>query len=417
MSNTTKKSNGKRVDKNRIVLRKGEFQREDGLYRFRWTGNDGKRHYIYARTLDDLREKEMQLAIDEFEGIRTDKPNATVNDLFDTWCELKMGIKDNTFQNYKYMYNMFVRKSFGRLKLAMVKKSDVKRFYNNLADEKILKISTIDTVHNILHQVFDLAVSDNYIRVNPTDNMLKELKQSHNFQVEKRKALTVPEEHMFIEFLKTNPQYNHWYPIFAVMLETGMRVGEVVGLRWCDIDFDENLISVNHTLVYYNHGGDKGCYFSVNTPKTKAGERTIPMLDFVKEAFELERKYQERIGISCKAEIDGYTDFVFINRFGAVQHQGTLNKAIKRITRDCNDAALLRSSEEQTLLPPFSCHSLRHTFTTRLCEKGVNVKVIQDVLGHSDFSTTMDIYTDVTKDLKRQEFVNLNDAFGYGSES
>lgn len=284
-----------------------------------------------------------------------------------------------------------------------------------MADEKILKISTIDTVHNILHQVFDLAVSDNYIRVNPTNNMLKELKQSHNFQVEKRKALTIPEKQMFVEFLKTNPQYNHWYPVFAVMLGTGMRVGEVVGLRWCDIDFNDNLISVNHTLVYYNHGDNKGCTFSINTPKTKAGERTIPMLDFVKEAFELERKYQDEVGLSCKAEIDGYTDFVFINRFGDVQHQGTLNKAIRRIIRDCNDAALLRSSEAQTLLPPFSCHSLRHTFTTRLCEKGVNVKVIQDVLGHSDFSTTMDIYTDVTKDLKKQEFASFNLDFSFSS--
>lgn len=415
MSNTNKKSNGKRVDKNRIVLRKGEFQRDDGIYRFRWSGKDGKRHYIYASTLDDLRKKEKQLTVDEFEGIRTDKPNITVNEVFDMWCELKRGIKHNTFQNYKYMYNMFVRPSFGSFKLAMVKKSDVKRFYNTMADEKILKISTIDTVHNILHQVFDLAVSDNYIRVNPTNNMLKELKQSHNFHVEKRKALTIPEEQMFVEFLKTNSQYNHWYPVFAVMLGTGMRVGEVVGLRWCDIDFDDNLISVNHTLVYYNHGDNKGCTFSINTPKTKAGERTIPMLDFVKEAFELERKYQDEVGLSCKAEIDGYTDFVFINRFGDVQHQGTLNKAIRRIIRDCNDAVLLRSSEAQTLLPPFSCHSLRHTFTTRLCEKGVNVKVIQDVLGHSDFSTTMDIYTDVTKDLKKQEFASFNLDFSFSS--
>lgn len=83
MSNTTKKSNGKRVDKNRIVLRKGEFQRDDGIYRFRWSGRDGKRHYIYASTLDGLREKEKQLTVDEFEGIRTDKPNVTVNEMFD----------------------------------------------------------------------------------------------------------------------------------------------------------------------------------------------------------------------------------------------------------------------------------------------------------------------------------------------
>ncbi|MGM9552528.1 MAG: tyrosine-type recombinase/integrase [Clostridia bacterium] len=412
MPNANKKNNGRRVDKNRIVLRKGESQRADGIYCYRWSSRDGKRHYIYAGTLDELREKEKQITVDEFEGIRTDKPNITVNDIFDMWCELKRGIKHNTFQNYKYMYNMFVRPSFGRLKLTMVKKSDVKKFYNTMADERILKIATIDNVHNVLHQVFDLAVDDNFIRVNPTDNMLKELKQSHNFAVEKRKALTVPQQELFLEFLKTSTQYNHWYPVFAVMLGTGMRVGEIVGLRWCDIDFKENLISVNHTLVYYNKGDNNGCSFAINTPKTKAGERTIPMLETVRAAFEQEREYQQEIGLSCQVEIDGYTDFVFINRFGNVQHQGTLNKAIRRIIRDCNDNVLMKEhSDEPVLLPPFSCHSLRHTFTTRLCEKGVNVKVIQDVLGHSDFSTTMNIYTDVTKDLKQQEFGSLNSSF------
>lgn len=124
--------------------------------------------------------------------------------MFDQWCELKRGIKDNTLQNYKYMYNMFVRPRFGKIKLVQVKKSDVKRFYNNMADEKILKISTIDNAHNILHQVFDFAVNDNIIRINPTDNMLKELKKSHNFSIEKRKALTIPEQNLFINFLKTN---------------------------------------------------------------------------------------------------------------------------------------------------------------------------------------------------------------------
>lgn len=107
--------------------------------------------------------------------------------------------------------------------------------------------------------------------------------------------------------------------------------------------------------------------------------------------------------------MDGYTDFIFINRFGDVQHQGTLNKAIKRIIRDCNDEELLKSEDNPVLLPPFSCHSLRHTFTTRLCEMGVNIKVIQDVLGHRDFSTTMNIYTDVTKDLKQKEFSAISD--------
>lgn len=310
------------------------------------------------------------------------------------------------------MYNMFVRPSFGKLRIASVKKSDVKRFYNTLADEKILTIATIDNIHTVLHQVFDLAVDDNYIRINPTDHMLKELKQSHNFETEKRKALTVAEQKLFIDFLQNHPQYHHWYPVFAVMLGTGMRVGEIVGLRWCDIDLEQGIIGVNHTLVYYNHGDGKGCSFSINTPKTKAGERTIPMLDFVKEAFLMEKKYQEETGLHCKATVDCYTDFIFINRFGDVQHQGTLNKAIRRIIRDCNDEVLLRGEADPVLLSKFSCHSLRHTFTTRLCESGVNVKVIQDVLGHADISTTMDIYVDVTKDMKQKEFNVLGEYFG-----
>ena len=100
-----------------------------------------------------------------------------------------------------------------------------------------------------------------------------------------------------------------------------------------------------------------------------------------------------------------------MNRNGSVQHQGTLNKAIRRIIRDCNDEVLLKGEENPVLLPHFSCHTLRHTFTTRMCEAGVNVKVIQDTLGHSDISTTLNIYADVTKELKMAEFAGLDAYF------
>ena len=168
------------------------------------------------------------------------------------------------------------------------------------------------------------------------------------------------------------------------------------------------MIEVNHTLAYYNHA-EGGSYFSIHTPKTKAGERTIPMLEEVKEAFLAEKRYQEFNQIKCNIIVDGYTDFIFINRFGNVQHQGTLNKALRRIIRDCNDAQFEKGGSNPVMLPRFSCHSLRHTFTTRLVEAGVNLKVIQDTLGHKDFSTTMDIYTDVTKELKQREFDNLQE--------
>lgn len=210
------------------------------------------------------------------------------------------------------------------------------------------------------------------------------------------------------------PTSKYWYPVFAVMIGTGLRVGEVTGLRWCDIDLEEGIIDVNHMLVYYDHrteGSKRGCYFNVNTTKTPAGRRKVPMLGFVKEAFLMEKERQELLDLHCEATVDGYTDFIFINRFGQPQHQATLNKAIRRIIRDCNDEQLLKDENAEVLLPHFSCHSLRHTFTTRMCEAGVNVKVIQDTLGHKDISTTLNIYTDVTKELRKSEFEGLDSYF------
>lgn len=393
-----------RFDNRHVRLKTGETQKKNG-YEYRWTTKDGKRHSIFATTLDALREMEADLAADQHDGIKTDIKGLTVNDCYNLWKELKRGIKDSTFKNYIYMYEMFVMPTFGKKRVVQVVKSDVKRFYNNLCDDQHLKISTIDGIHNVLHQVFQVAVDDNYIRANPCTKMLKELKVAHGHEVEKRKALSVGQQELFLQFISETDTYKHWYPVFYIMLNTGMRVGEITGLRWRDVDFESGFISVNHTLVYYNHRDEVGTYYSINTPKTDAGKREIPMIEGVKEAFEMERRYQEENGIESKARIDGYDDFIFVNRNGDVQHQGTLNKAIKRIARDCNDKVLLETDldENPILLPNFSCHILRHTFATRLCEAGVNLKVIQDILGHVDVSTTMNIYVDAMKDMKKKE--------------
>ena len=100
---------------------------------------------------------------------------------------------------------------------------------------------------------------------------------------------------------------------------------------------------------------------------------------------------------------------------GAICHMGAnLNAAIKRIVRDCNDAVLEEQDIDSNpvLLPNFSCHNLRHTFATRLCESGINLKVIQDVLGHADIQTTMNIYVDVTSDMKKQQMAVFEQFIG-----
>ncbi|MFR4323752.1 MAG: tyrosine-type recombinase/integrase [Coprobacillus cateniformis] len=279
----------RRKDKKGRVLKEGETQRKDGTYDFRWRTSDGKRHSVYAKTLDELRAKEEKIRRDKSDGIRTDAQNVTLNDIYDLWVQLKKGIKDNTFQNYQYMYNQFVYPDFGKLKITQIKRSDIRRFYNLLADERHVKIRTIENIHTVLFQVLNLAVEEEYLRNNPSSNAMKELKQTHNFEMEKRRALTIKEQELFIKYISETKDCYRWKPIFTIMINTGLRVGELTGLRWDDVDFENNTISINHTLVYYNHKVN-GCYFSVNTPKTKAGYRTIPMIDVVKNAFLEERQ-------------------------------------------------------------------------------------------------------------------------------
>ena len=390
------------------ILQKGESRHSNGKYQYRWTDDTGARHSIYAPTLDELRAKEALIEQDIREQIKPEARGVTLNCMFELWKQLKRGLKDNTFQNYVYMYTQYAAPRFGQKRISSLVKSDVKRFYNTLVDERGLSIATVDVVHTVVHQVLDMAVEDAYIRRNPADNVLKELKKELALRREKRRALTQEEQDLFLRYLKESAQYRHWYPVFAILIGTGLRVGEAVGLRWCDIDLEQGTIDVNHTLVYYRHAVN-GCYCNVHAPKTVNGVRQVPMLSFVKEAFIEERNRQHSDAIHYATSIDGYTDFIFLNRNGQPQHQGTLNKALRRITRDCNQEQITQG--KRLLLPHFSCHSLRHTFTTRMCEAGVNIKVIQDTLGHADVSTTLNIYADATKDLKRSAFADFDAAW------
>lgn len=404
-----KKSNNEKG----AILKENENQRANGTFEYKYRDAMGKRHSIYAKTLPELREKEKKIQKDILNGIKSADGKKTLNDMYERWKELKVNLRANTFRNYCYMYEQYVFEAFGQRKIADIAYSDVKALYIYYYDSLHLKLSTIDSIHTVLHQVFDLAVRDSIIYKNPSDSALTELKRAHNTDQQKRIALELEEQFLLEKFLAKQGQYNHWYPIFVTILYTGMRVGEVTGLRWCDVDFEKKEISVNHTLVYFQKG--KGCGFSINDTKTVAGKRIIPMAPIVEEALKKEKDYQEEAEIKCGASVDGYEDFIFVNRFGNVQHQGTLNKALRRIIRDCNYDVLDGKEKIGKIktLPPFSCHNLRHTFATRMNEAKVDLKVRKEVLGHEMDDVTLGVYTHATKEFIREE---LNKCFEYIDE-
>lgn len=254
--------------------------------------------------------------------------------------------------------------------------------------------------------IYNLHILANYPKDKP--------KAAFHYETPKRHALTIQQEQAFLDFIKDTPQYRHWLPIFTFLLGTGCRISEAVGLCWSDVDFENAVILIHHNLVYHQHEAGK-CYFTLSTPKTAAGKRTVPLVDEVREALLQEREHQEKVGLTSQYEIEGLHDFIFLNRYGFPQNPQTVNRAIGRIVNAYNDKELERAATERRepfYLPAFSCHNLRHTFCTRLCEVETNLKIIQDIMGHADISTTMKIYAEVTQQAKANAANKLSGKLG-----
>ena len=404
----------RRKDNKGRVLRRGEYQRANGSYAYEYKSTTGKRETIYAPTLVELRKKEDQVTKDVLDGIDASSNRLIVNDLYERWkpiraLDVKAEIlRERTFHNYCYMYEMFVMPDFGNKVAKDVTSPMVSAFYKTLITERGLKVNSIANVHVPLTQVFDFGVDSRVLRYNPCHGVMRRIAAAYRRKKKglppSKKALRIEQEELFLDFLRSSEKNRRWYPAFAFMLKTGLRVGELTGLTRPDIDRYLHEIDVNHTLVYYNTGGygcKGGSVYAINDTKTPAGMRTLPLLSETEELLEEELERQRQDHIRSRMVIDGYRDFVFLNRFGDVLNEGTLNKALKRIIRDCNFQQMEKGSD--LLLPNFSCHWLRHTFATRLVEHDVHDKARMYLMGHESLDTTDTIYTDAQPEFLRRE--------------
>ena len=403
-------------------LKENEDQMPDGRYRYRYTDKNGNRKAVYSWKLKatdkvpqgkkdglSLRQKEKEIEKDLQDGIDSSlASNITLNDMFDKYISLKTNLKENTRVNYIYNYDHFIRDEIGNRKIKSFRYSDIKAFYNGLLN-KGMKTNTLDNIHIILHPTFTLAVRDGIIRINPSDGVCSELKKEFEAG-KKRHALTIDEQQLFMDFMKESDTYRHWLPLFTFFLGTGCRIGEVIGLTWKDNDLKKGTISINHNTIY-RRDGKGGMVLTITTPKTDAGKRTIPMFKSVREALIQIRRNNLELGIHCTCEIDGYSDFVFLNRFGSIFLPADINRAIKRVYKSANDWESERAVKEHRTpveIREFSAHNLRHTFCTRLCEVESNLKLIMSIMGHSDVQTTMNIYNEIQEAKKKEAFEELN---------
>lgn len=415
----------KRRDNKGRILRNGEVQRPDGKYMFRYTDSSGKRRAVYSwklvstdklkegqRGSQSLRDKEKHILKDIDDDIKTnDAEQTTVDNLYEQFMDIRQDLKESSRCCYNDIYKKHIKPVLGDKPIGRVKPTEIQKLYQTMVNETGVSPTTAQKAHSILYQIFENAVIDNIIRTNPASNAFHSFRQTTTLAPASKTPLTAKQQAAFIDYIYSSHKYSRLANLFTVLLGTGMRIGEALGLRWCDCDFEEGIIHVTHALLY-KRGETSGYRYRISSPKTEAGFREIPMLDDVKTALQRERKKRHKD--EKEFTVDGYSGFIFLNNNGQVYTQAFIYDAIQGIVTSYNKEEYVNALQENRqpcYLPKISAHILRHTFCTRMCENGVNIKILQDIMGHRNIRTTMEVYSKAMRDKKVEAMQALNGAF------
>lgn len=403
----------KRTDTRGRILRNGELQRkEDNRYLYRYTDLSGKKRTVYALTLVELREKEKQIERDLQDGIDSSKGDMTLNQLFYTYMETKSDLRESTRCNYLTVWkNAIEDTDLGKMKIAKIKQFHIRAFYSGLVKDGYAA-NTIKLYHNLIYPALELAVESDIIRKNPA----KDCKKGIGGTKKERTAMTIEEQEKMLDFVKESSRYNVYYPMLIFALSTALRVGELTGLRWSDVDLKQNVIHVRQQLIYKNLGN--GCQFHIQPLKTEAGRRDIPLTAAARKSLIKQRELSMLLGKAAKIqEVEGISDFVFTNSQGKPYATNAINFVLANVVKGYNQAEEIKAETEHrkpVLLPHISAHILRHTACTRLAETGLEPKVLQYIMGHANVSITLDVYThlDFTQIQEKMDAVQENMKIG-----
>lgn len=377
----------------------GESQRKDGKYEYKYQDAWGKRKTVYSWKLtpadrvpagkrDDisLREKIKQIQKNLNSNITPDGGNFTVLELVEKYISQKTGVRHNTRSNYNFVVNVIKKEDFGQKRIDKIKVSDAKEWLIKMQQIDGRGYSSIHTIRGVVRPAFQMAVDDDLLVKNPFEFQLNTVVVNDSVT---REAITRQQERDFLEFVKNDKHFCKYYDGIYILFKTGLRISEFVGLTKKNLDFENSRIIVDHQLQR-----TRDMKYIIEDTKTESGERMVPMTPEVKEAFQ--RILANRKNPKVEPMVDGYSGFLFLDKNGRPMVALHWEKYFQHIREKYNKIYRVQ-------MPKVTPHVCRHTFCSNMAKSGMNPKTLQYIMGHSDISVTLNVYTHLNYDDAEEE--------------
>jgi integrase len=377
------------------------FPRKDG----RWVAQfiveeTGEQKQLYAKTEKEAWEKLDKALQEQKQGVLATGPNQKLGDYLNWWLEEvhKHKLRLSTYTRYRGLLDKHILPELGQIQLRKLTSQRIQTFYNKKLKEKQAP-GSVHNIHKVLHGGLKRAVKLRYLSYNPADGVslpsAEPLRKGQSLTLEQaRHLLRVARGHRLEAFI-------------ALTLTTGMRLGELIALRWSDITFGTETeigsISINHTVSYITRHG-----FVENEPKTKASERAVPLIPAVARLLIAHRQRQDEVRQQAGKAWKEH-DLVFSNRLGGFLLSTNTREEFYRLLDKANNTP--NESGELLSLPDIHIHDLRHTASTLWQSLGISEKVAQEWLGHSSLEMTRFVYTHVIPSWQKEAAERINALF------
>ena len=381
-------------------------KRADGRYRVKFTAEDGKTHYVYGKTVAEVKAAEIEARKRISAGL-IDNANITLDAYAAIFMEQREGkVRESTARITRQHYEAISR-HIGKMKLAKISRPVVLKLQKDLLAEPILrkgkptgKTLTENGVNDrigILFSIMKAAAADRVIPYNPVEGVGFLQKNNVPARETIHRALTEEEIAIFFDAAK-----NCWYyNLFRFLVLTGCRTCEATALRLSDIDYKAGVIHITKTVEIVDNkdaapgeAGHKTVIFE--KPKTNRSKRDIPITGELREVLEdQKRTMREFFGHENIFRIDG---LLFLNQRGNLVTASDGNQAIRNV---------LHYLPEDKKIEKFTDHAFRATFATHALRAGMDINVLKELLGHTSFSMTLDLYGHVLEDQKAEEMAKL----------